>query len=106
MRSYLDANCAQCHRPGGARPEFDACFDTPLAEQKLIGGRLIGADLGIPGGKVVAPGDLQTSVLYQRISRRRDVFDMPPLATHVADEQALTVLAEWIAGLRAPPTPK
>ncbi len=105
VRSYLDANCAQCHRPGGARAAFDARFDTPLAEQHLIGGALIGADLGVPGGKVVTPGDLTTSILYQRMSRRRDVFDMPPLATHVADDEALAVMAEWIKGLHGPANP-
>jgi hypothetical protein len=35
-RAYLDANCSFCHRPGGAAPDFDARWETPLARQGLV----------------------------------------------------------------------
>jgi hypothetical protein len=100
VRSYLDANCAQCHRPGGVRGTFDARFDTPLARQGLVGGKLIGADVGIPDSAVVVPGSLERSMLYLRMNRRSDVFNMPPLATHQVDEAALATLAAWIKQLQ------
>src|SRR4029077_14935830 len=35
--SYLDANCAGCHRPGNPiQASFDARFDTPLDRQELL----------------------------------------------------------------------
>jgi uncharacterized repeat protein (TIGR03806 family) len=101
VRSYLDSNCAQCHRPGGARGEFDARIDTPLARQKLIGGNLIAADLGVHGAKVVVPGAPEKSMLYLRMNRRQDAFNMPPLATNRVDPDAVRAVKEWIKGLPA-----
>jgi uncharacterized repeat protein (TIGR03806 family) len=98
-RSYLDANCAQCHRRGGVRALFDTRFEVPLAKQGLIGGKLIAADLNIRGARVVVPGDRRRSMIYQRMKRRRDVFNMPPLATHVVDAEALDVVGRWIDSL-------
>jgi mono/diheme cytochrome c family protein len=101
VRSYLDANCAQCHRPGGARGTFDTRFDTPLARQGLVGGKLIAADLGIPDAAVVTSGSPERSMVYLRMNRRSDAFNMPPLASHRVDEEALAALAAWIKELSA-----
>jgi uncharacterized repeat protein (TIGR03806 family) len=99
VRSYLDANCAHCHRPGGARADFDARFDTPLSQQNLINGPLIGADLGVRGSRAIVPGDPDHSMLYLRMDRRQDVFNMPPLASHEVDTEAVRVLRGWIESL-------
>jgi uncharacterized repeat protein (TIGR03806 family) len=99
VRSYLDANCAHCHRPGGARGLFDARFDVPLGRQNIVNGEVTAADLGVPGARLVAPGDPAKSMLYQRMNRRRDVFNMPPIATHEIDREAVGVVEEWIRSL-------
>jgi uncharacterized repeat protein (TIGR03806 family) len=93
-KSYLDANCAQCHRPNGAAGYFDARFDTPLQEQGLIDGRLA-KPMDMPEARVVCPGDISKSALYQRASIT-GAFQMPPLARNVVDEEALAVLGKWI----------
>jgi uncharacterized repeat protein (TIGR03806 family) len=99
VRSYLDSNCAQCHRPGGARSGFDARFDTALPGQKLILGPVTSTDLGTARAALIAPRDLARSMIYQRMKRRQDVFNMPPLASQEPDTEALAVLEEWIMGL-------
>lgn len=97
VRSYLDANCAQCHRPNGAAGYFDARFDTPLAEQGLIRGRLA-KTMDIAGAQVVCPGDVSKSVLYQRVHMTGEL-QMPPLARNLLDQESLDVLREWISSL-------
>jgi uncharacterized repeat protein (TIGR03806 family) len=97
-RSYLDANCSQCHRPGaGVLAFWDARFDTPFREQNILGGRLA-SDLNIPGAAVIKPGDPGRSMIYLRASGLGD-HQMPPLARNVIDTNAMAVLAQWIKSL-------
>jgi mono/diheme cytochrome c family protein len=100
-RSYLDANCAHCHRPGGTVANFDARFDTPLEQQNLIGGPVL-LDQGIDGARVVAPNDIWRSILYLRASTV-EAFRMPPLARHTVDEPGMALLRAWIESLPGPP---
>jgi uncharacterized repeat protein (TIGR03806 family) len=96
-RSYLDANCAQCHRPGGVEAFFDARFDTPLEKQGILNGP-IATPLGISGAKVIVPGNISKSVLLLRAGIAGN-FQMPPLAKNVVDQKAVSAIAEWINSL-------
>ena len=103
MRSYLDANCSLCHRPGGAGAFFDARFDTPLKKQNLINGP-VANQLGISGAKVIVPGDTNKSILFHRVSIVGE-NQMPPLGKNVVDDKAVAVIGKWITTLHAaPPT--
>jgi uncharacterized repeat protein (TIGR03806 family) len=103
VRSYLDANCSMCHRPGGAGAFFDARFDTPLKKQNLINGP-VANQFGIAGAKVVVPGDTNKSILFYRVSRVGE-NQMPPLAKNVVDDKAVAVIGKWIMTQHAkPPT--
>lgn len=97
VRSYLDANCSQCHRPGGAEAFFDARFNTPMDKQGIINGP-IGDPLGIPGAKIVVPDDPSKSVLLQRISMLGPL-QMPPLGRNLNDTNAIQTITEWINAL-------
>ncbi len=96
-RSYFDANCAHCHRPGGVSALFDMRFDTPLVNQGLING-FAANTLGITGGKIIVPGSTNKSVLFQRDSSLGTI-QMPPLAKNVVDTNAMAVIAAWINSL-------
>jgi uncharacterized repeat protein (TIGR03806 family) len=99
-RSYLDANCANCHRPEGTVAEFDARYDTPLAEQKIIGGHVL-LDQRIDGARVVAPHDIWRSILLLRVDTA-EAYKMPPVARNTVDEHGAKLLCDWIESLPGP----
>jgi len=103
-RAYLDANCAQCHRPDGpARGNWDGRFSTPIDMQQLIGAAPVEA-LGITGAKVLAPQNPDSSILFKRLSAT-DGTAMPPLARSIVDASAVSVFTAWVAGMNAQPKP-
>jgi mono/diheme cytochrome c family protein len=100
-RSYLDANCAHCHRPKGTVAYFDARYDTPLAAQDLIEGRVL-IDERIDHPRIIAPNDIWRSILYMR-ANTDEAFKMPPLARNTIDRRGMDLLRQWIVSLPGPP---
>jgi uncharacterized repeat protein (TIGR03806 family) len=96
-RSYLDANCAQCHRPGGTVANFDARYDTPLEQQAIIDGPVL-IDQGIDHPRVVSPHDIWRSIAFMRIDTNAEIR-MPPLARETIDENGVALLKQWILSL-------
>jgi uncharacterized repeat protein (TIGR03806 family) len=102
VRSYLDVNCAQCHRPGGTVAYFDARYDTPLAKQNLIDGNVL-IDERIDNPHIIAPNDIWRSILYMR-ANTTEAFKMPPLARNEIDAQGMNLLRQWVESLPGLPT--
>jgi uncharacterized repeat protein (TIGR03806 family) len=100
-RSYLDANCSQCHRPGGTVANFDARYDTPLDHQLLIDGPVL-IDQGIDRPRVIAPHDIWRSLIYMRVNTVGDI-KMPPLARETIDRNGVALLNQWISGMPGRP---
>ncbi|MEO1416954.1 MAG: LamG-like jellyroll fold domain-containing protein [Bacteroidota bacterium] len=95
-RSYLDMNCAYCHQPGNAfQALFDARLSTPLENQGYIYGPLY-ATGDEDELRVIVPGDLDNSYLYQRLAAVHDQLAMPPLAKNLMDSSGVELIAEWI----------
>ncbi len=98
-RSYLDVNCAHCHQPGtSVRAVFDARLSTSPWSQNLIS-VIPHNDFGIPGAKLVTPGNPDASTIFHRAGSVESGVAMPPVAKHVVDGEGMELLREWIASL-------
>ena len=98
-RAYLHSNCAGCHRPGGPTPSgMDLRYGTSLAATHACDVVPTSGGLGLPGARIIAPGNAGSSVLIERASRR-DVHGMPPLGSSLVDTVGVQLLTDWINGL-------
>ncbi len=100
-RSYLDANCASCHRPGGWTPPdlgIDLRYETPTAETGTCGVPLAYTSLWVPGEVRIVPGSPESSNLWRRLSSR-GLGQMPPVGTAIVDPVGSDVVASWIRSL-------
>jgi hypothetical protein len=99
-RSYLDANCAECHVPGGTGPTFDARYDTPLASQNITNYPAT-FSLGYDRACIAKGKDIWRSTLYDRMNiadldKEPNSIQMPPLARNLIDTNAVAVIVAWI----------
>jgi hypothetical protein len=108
-RSYLQTNCAICHRPGGEFSTVDMRFGTALAETNLCGASE--HDESLATYRLV-PGQPTLSALSVRM-HALDTADaevrMPKLGSNVVDEAGTALIDEWITSLASeacPPQPQ
>lgn len=101
-RSYLHANCANCHRPGGPTGvNLDLRHDTLLSQTGACDVLPSRGELGIANARIIAPGDYARSVLHARMNRRNDPAMMPPIASSVIDTVGEQLMRAWIDSLTA-----
>jgi len=102
---YLHGNCGGCHRDDG--PLASLGMSLAYVDDGRVA-RAIATTFGVPSGFVpdpfdvdapmrIAPGDSAASVLLARVRARDPVDQMPPLGTHLVDDDAVALLDRWIA---------
>lgn len=105
MRSYFDSNCAHCHSTGGHcdyRPIRLAFNESSNPENLGVCVEPEG-DISIWIGEdpshLIAPGDIENSVIYFRMNTTEDAIKMPLIGRNLIHEEAVTLLVEWINSL-------
>lgn len=94
VRSYLAANCAHCHQPGGVtRASWDARMMTSLEDSGLLNRESV--PLGSDVLSLIEPGQPDKSALFLRISQLGQSH-MPPLATTELNHAAISLVSRWI----------
>lgn len=96
VRSYLDVNCAYCHRPGGGGGgNWDGRHQLTLDQAGLVNAPSVDAPLH-PGDLLVIPGNVGASILHHRAAASNGYSRMPPLSTNLIDTAGVQLLADWI----------
>ncbi len=96
VRSYLDVNCAYCHKAGGSAPTaWDGRSRLTLDATGLINGTAANNG-GDAANKLVVTGDPFHSIVYNRVGAANGFTRMPPLATSEIDAANLSLMARWI----------
>jgi uncharacterized repeat protein (TIGR03806 family) len=102
-RSYLQSNCAMCHRPGSNFASFDARFSIPFAEMNLCNAVPEKGDLGVAGALRIKPGDPASSLVSLRMHIRDPMTQMPQVGSNVVDSAGVGVIDQWITSLTGCP---
>lgn len=98
-RAYLDANCSNCHRPGGPTPvALDLRASVSEAAMNAVGVVPQAGGLGLLDPRIVAPGARAGSVLFLRMDTTGP-DRMPPLGLERVHVAGRDLVGDWIDAL-------
>jgi mono/diheme cytochrome c family protein len=102
-KSYLHANCANCHRPGGpGRGPMDFRYEVAHEDMGACNVAVTTDDFGDPNVAIIVPGDASISAVNIRTSRL-NLGAMPPLGKQVVDSDGAALLDQYVSSLASCP---
>ena len=100
-RSYLDANCAHCHRKwGGGNAEFQLVTDLPVDGLGIVNVGLQHGNFEMENPHVLTPGAPDRSMMLHRMEIL-GLGRMPHIASGMVDQHGVELIREWIDQLSA-----
>jgi hypothetical protein len=102
-RSYLQTNCAICHRAGGTVSDVDLRYETSFAGTTLCNGAVIKGtgDPVLPQIRLVPGSPAESNISF----RMHDTtyYRMPKIGSSVVDPMGTALIDEWITSIQACP---
>lgn len=98
IRSYLDANCSSCHRPGATK---DVYLDFRLSRSLRLQSYFdveTSSHASLSGNPLIKPGSHEDSEIWLR-DASLETNKMPPLGRSLVDQSYVDSLAYWIDNL-------
>jgi hypothetical protein len=100
LRSYLDINCAHCHSEESYCEYRPIRFAFHESEDDVNKGICVEPDTQIPGTThIVAPRNLEASVLRYRVSSIQEQSRMPILGRTLKHQEGVRLIEDWINAL-------
>ncbi len=103
-RAWLEINCAHCHSPAG--PARNSGLDLLAAQRNPTSFGIfkppVAAALGSGGLQFdIVPGEPDKSILAYRIASTHPGVMMPELGKRLVHEEGVSLIRQWITGMRA-----
>jgi uncharacterized repeat protein (TIGR03806 family) len=101
-RSYLEANCAHCHREGGAASSSGLHLGWEVTDPGRLGicKTPPAAGRGACGlAYDIVPGDPARSILICRVNSLDPAIKMPEIPTTLVHDEGVELLRAWIAAM-------
>jgi len=112
-RSYMQANCAICHRPGGQLADIDLRFTTAFKDTRLCNQPISKSGNVLPPMRLV-PGKPAESTISYRVHDTVTGFcgpqpatctnyRMPKVGSYLVDPDGVKLIDDWITSIAACP---
>jgi putative heme-binding domain-containing protein len=83
---------------GNASTVFEALFNKPLPQSKMLVSKPMRGDFGLRESQIVTPGSPTQSVLYYRMAKS-GTGRMPHIGSQLTDAVGVKLIGQWIASL-------